>query len=130
MQFEVKKSPAKLDSFTPRAELHGDEKIPACSIGITLGVHSSALDQFDKSYRPFLFREADATNDQPSVLPGDKLTALAKPKLKTLKLSEEFTGYTLRIHPGLDSSTDIRPEERRVGKECASTCRSRWPPYQ
>src|SRR3546814_11089634 len=73
MQFEVKKSPAKLDSFTPRAELHGDEKIPACSIGITLGVHSSALDQFDKSYRPFLFREADATNDQPSVLPGDKL---------------------------------------------------------
>src|SRR3546814_18185416 len=23
-----------------------------------------------------------------------------------------------------------RPEERRVGKECVSTCRSRWPPYQ
>src|SRR3546814_13762576 len=106
MQFEVKKSPAKLDSFTPRAELHGDEKFPACSIGITLGVHSSALDQFDKGYRPSLFREADATNDQPSVLPGDKLTALAKPKLKPLTLSEEFTGYTLRIHPGLHSCTD------------------------
>src|SRR3546814_16556383 len=23
----------------------------------------------------------------------------------------------------------IRPEERRVGKECVSTCRSRWSPY-
>src|SRR3546814_11434786 len=23
-----------------------------------------------------------------------------------------------------------RPEERRVGKECVSTCRSRWSPYQ
>src|SRR3546814_12384729 len=23
-----------------------------------------------------------------------------------------------------------RPEARRVGKECVSTCRSRWPPYQ
>src|SRR3546814_16759825 len=23
-----------------------------------------------------------------------------------------------------------RSEERRVGKECVSTCRSRWPPYQ
>src|SRR3546814_14430337 len=23
----------------------------------------------------------------------------------------------------------IRSEERRVGKECVSTCRSRWPPY-
>src|SRR3546814_11272022 len=26
-------------------------------------------------------------------------------------------------------STDIRSEERRVGKECVSTCRSRWSPY-
>src|SRR3546814_14621750 len=24
----------------------------------------------------------------------------------------------------------IRSEERRVGKECVSTCRSRWSPYQ
>ena len=24
---------------------------------------------------------------------------------------------------------DIRSEERRVGKECASMCRSRWSPY-
>src|SRR3546814_21102708 len=23
----------------------------------------------------------------------------------------------------------LRSEERRVGKECGSTCRSRWPPY-
>src|SRR3546814_13616795 len=25
---------------------------------------------------------------------------------------------------------DFRSEERRVGKECFSTCRSRWSPYQ
>src|SRR3546814_1603075 len=25
--------------------------------------------------------------------------------------------------------TDSRSEERRVGKECVSTCRSRWSPY-
>src|SRR3546814_15965913 len=25
--------------------------------------------------------------------------------------------------------TDDRSEERRVGKECVSTCRSRWSPY-
>src|SRR3546814_4368964 len=29
-----------------------------------------------------------------------------------------------RMHPELD-----RSEERRVGKECVSTCRSRWSPY-
>src|SRR3546814_3755622 len=27
------------------------------------------------------------------------------------------------------SLNDARSEERRVGKECVSTCRSRWSPY-
>src|SRR3546814_11322531 len=30
-----------------------------------------------------------------------------------------------------DAATEeFRSEERRVGKECVSTCRSRWSPYQ
>src|SRR3546814_5733920 len=28
-----------------------------------------------------------------------------------------------------ESARDFRSEERRVGKECVSTCRSRWSPY-
>src|SRR3546814_18289456 len=28
-----------------------------------------------------------------------------------------------------DANTGKRSEERRVGKECVSTCRSRWAPY-
>src|SRR3546814_9734473 len=28
-----------------------------------------------------------------------------------------------------DDVTILRSEERRVGKECVSTCRSRWSPY-
>src|SRR3546814_10949384 len=28
-----------------------------------------------------------------------------------------------------DMGMDMRSEERRVGKECVSTCRSRWSPY-
>src|SRR3546814_18635366 len=28
-----------------------------------------------------------------------------------------------------DGYTLVRSEERRVGKECVSTCRSRWSPY-
>src|SRR3546814_12630921 len=41
-----------------------------------------------------------------------------------------------RVHYGYsDGSSDaayaasLRSEERRVGKECVSTCRSRWSPY-
>src|SRR3546814_13389266 len=29
----------------------------------------------------------------------------------------------------LHQTTERRSEERRVGKECVSTCRSRWSPY-
>src|SRR3546814_14535400 len=29
----------------------------------------------------------------------------------------------------IESDNRIRSEERRVGKECVSTCRSRWSPY-
>src|SRR3546814_2631732 len=29
----------------------------------------------------------------------------------------------------IDQVEDDRSEERRVGKECVSTCRSRWSPY-
>ena len=30
---------------------------------------------------------------------------------------------------GAHSGLPIRSEERRVGKECSRTCRSRWSPY-
>src|SRR3546814_1070829 len=30
---------------------------------------------------------------------------------------------------GPNTTTSSRSEERRVGKECVSTCRSRWSPY-
>ena len=36
------------------------------------------------------------------------------------------------IHTTADFSYEtnmVRSEERRVGKECVSTCRSRWSPY-
>src|SRR3546814_5465283 len=32
------------------------------------------------------------------------------------------------IHPAMGEGSS-RSEERRVGKECVSTCRSRWSPY-
>src|SRR3546814_18367553 len=33
----------------------------------------------------------------------------------------------IKVRDGLDHL--LRSEERRVGKECVSTCRSRWSPY-
>src|SRR3546814_11616047 len=33
------------------------------------------------------------------------------------------------VMPGIGAPGTGRSEERRVGKECVSTCRSRWSPY-
>src|SRR3546814_1616875 len=43
----------------------------------------------------------------------------------------DFTGasgvFSVVLEPNSDAA--LRSEERRVGKECVSTCRSRWSPY-
>src|SRR3546814_2357395 len=36
---------------------------------------------------------------------------------------------TMHAHNNESKGRVLRSEERRVGKECVSTCRSRWSPY-
>src|SRR3546814_6592218 len=45
-------------------------------------------------------------------------------------LDEGISKGQPRIQTDIDAiETILRSEERRVGKECVSTCRSRWSPY-
>lgn len=112
--FELKDHPCKIDSYTPRAEKHGDENVPAGTITLSTRVHSSVLDQFDPSYRAFLFRKAEAGGDQQPLLPGDDMTALAKPNLKTLVLDEDFPGYVLEVGTGLGLKAPMRLTEAEL----------------
>src|SRR3546814_13123763 len=57
----------------------------------------------------------DITNNQVQVI-------TQSPDLATQEV-EQFITYPLEV------SMSFRSEERRVGKECVSTCRSRWSPY-
>src|SRR3546814_6654292 len=47
-----------------------------------------------------------------------------------LKGAGQYAAMCTQCHlkPGMKDS-ELRSEERRVGKECVSTCRSRWSPY-
>src|SRR3546814_10898010 len=49
------------------------------------------------------------------------------------KADREYVLIQSELYPNPDSKEDMmqnkRSEERRVGKECVSTCRSRWSPY-
>src|SRR3546814_20533296 len=63
---------------------------------------------------------------------------IASPHIEAELAGEPFddtTPFTVYRHPITGdlyerlSEGRIRSEERRVGKECVSTCRSRWSPY-
>src|SRR3546814_7676548 len=49
--------------------------------------------------------------------------------LVTWESSGNAQGYNVRWGIAPDKLYNSRSEERRVGKECVSTCRSRWSPY-
>src|SRR3546814_17836714 len=63
--------------------------------------------------------------DRPSFLPG-LLDLVQKSLERGFRLVADggIFGRNLGAREAL-----IRSEERRVGKECVSTCRSRWSPY-
>src|SRR3546814_1032606 len=50
------------------------------------------------------------------------------PHLPCRRLDQPLLAESQRCAPQAGHALD-RSEERRVGKECVSTCRSRWSPY-
>src|SRR3546814_5301659 len=60
--------------------------------------------------------------------------ALRESLARSLQLPEQHSRHTGMIRHEIDMRHEdrlkgSRSEERRVGKECVSTCRSRWSPY-
>src|SRR3546814_7197234 len=57
---------------------------------------------------------------------------LPQPPDAVESLKEIEAAYAMLVQQGLNplvAALEKRSEERRVGKECVSTCRSRWCPY-
>src|SRR3546814_13924765 len=69
---------------------------------------------------------------------GDMLVFMDKETYEQINLPSDLIGdATAFLADGMDVVLElyedrpisVRSEERRVGKECVSTCRSRWAPY-
>src|SRR3546814_18222588 len=86
-----------------------------------------------------LFRSAGGNaepgNDRAGAAGGVRQQALVlAPRLSPGSQGQSGDYFSLPGHRSTSpnarpSATCRRPEERRVGKECVSTCRSRWSPY-
>ena len=71
-------------------------------------------DELDKNLSGL--KTPDSTSTAPGIDEG----------LSTTTPQEDETTWEWPTEPAANS---VRSEERRVGKECVSTCRSRWSPY-
>src|SRR3546814_2577041 len=84
---------------------------------LVTGVQTCAL--------PIFFRELRVT-------PYFERVAQRNPEYRNA-VSTVIGGVTTRrqalVHGDYSPKNLLRSEERRVGKECVSTCRSRWSPY-
>src|SRR3546814_1412489 len=86
--------------------------IPAVAIGPVF---------FFKQKTAYEMRISDWSSD---VCSSDLVCLLDRNGLRPARWVTTKNGYIT-----LASEVGVRSEERRVGKECVSTCRSRWSPY-
>src|SRR3546814_20258062 len=77
-----------------------------------------------------LTRRAAVIHDQIDAM--DALESLRVAEVPMLLVHDEYGHFEGLVTPADLLSAiagEFRSEERRVGKECVSTCRSRWSPY-
>src|SRR3546814_1801630 len=76
-------------------------------------------------------RCALVTGVQTCALPISRDHDLLDLGARRLRLLADHRHVDRHLAPAVDrvARADDRSEERRVGKECVSTCRSRWSPY-
>lgn len=115
--FQLEKHQAKIASATPIAEKHGEETVLAAAIKFDVTCSRTVLDQLGlKKLREALFRKPGAGQQQELEGMGDGHTALAFPQLGSLRISEEFTGYTAQVGRGLDIAEPLSLTEATVKK--------------
>src|SRR3546814_15234006 len=75
------------------------------------------------------FRSHDETRHVPILLLLDEEDLPRLPKGLEIGVTDYLIKPIDRNELRARTRTQIRSEERRVGNECVSTCRSRWSPY-
>src|SRR3546814_3980394 len=75
----------------------------------------------------FFFFSSRRRHTRCALVTGVQTCAL--PIWSTAGQLRNFTVWCSNSQAGQDCPCRRRSEERRVGKECVSTCRSRWSPY-
>lgn len=115
MPFElIEPQIAKITSVTNRIEKHGDEDVPAISIGFKIEAANTILDLIHPSIRPPLYKAVEGQDQLPGVEPSTPL--LRTRAFSKCDLSGAFEGWTLEIDHGIDEDDPITLGDVKVDK--------------
>src|SRR3546814_6586371 len=90
---------------------------------LVTGVQTCALPILERLYRANPFENTKLFNDD-----DERNTVYSR--CETLAQRNRLVGFAwTALKEAYYGENAERSEERRVGKECVSTCRSRWSPY-
>jgi hypothetical protein len=95
-----------LTSVTNRVEKHGDEDIPAMSLGFKITTGNAILDKLSPTLRRTLYTKPEGQEDLPGV--DEVLPLLRTRGIDKVELDSAFEGWMLDIDWGID-------EGRRAG---------------
>lgn len=94
---------AHLATLTPRSQKHGDDEVPAVSLGLELTVGNTLLDAIDPNIREALFKRIDGQPDLPGV--ESSTPVLRCNTIDRVTLPTKYEGWTLEVDDGIDDTT-------------------------
>lgn len=108
-QFELDAKEAKLTSYTPRRELHGEDPKPAASLAFAINLDASALAMFSPTLRSSFFYKASDEGRGDMVDKIADAADLRYPEIeKPFKWTKEIIGAELVIDHGLGGKSNIK----------------------
>jgi hypothetical protein len=104
--FELTESTeATLTSVTPRVERHGEDEIPALSLGLKITTSNLILDKLSETLRRTLYMKPEGQEDLPGVI---ETTPLLRTRgIEQVSLNAAFEGWTMAIDYGVDEGDPI-----------------------
>lgn len=94
LELELSEAKAFINNFNPRAEKHGEERVPAGDVSFTVTTDSDPLAHFAPDLKAFLFN----ANGPRDLADGEPLRF---PRAAPIHWDDEMTGATLRIYCGI-----------------------------
>ena len=97
---------AHVASVTNRTEAHGDDRVPALSIGLEIEAANTLLDQIDANIRQALYKAVDGQEQLPGVEPSTPV--LRCHSIDHAVLTTVHEGWTLTIDDSIDDSAPMK----------------------